>query len=63
MATLELMKMIKKAPANLHKVEPVIMPEINAIILFMGAAVIMVMVGLLFNFMMDDFNLLLLKSI
>ncbi len=55
--------MIKKASANLHKVEPVILPEVNAIILFMGAAVIMVMVGLLFNFMMDDFNLLLLKSI
>lgn len=63
MARLEMMKMKSNVPANLHKVEPVMMPNLNGIIILIGAVAIMVMVALLFNFMMDDFNLLLVKSI
>lgn len=63
MATLEMVKMKSNVPAKLHKVEPVMMPNLNGIIILIGAVAIMVMVALLFNFMMDDFNLLLVKSI
>ena len=52
-----------KAPADLHKVEPIAAVNINAIIMIIGSIAIMVMIALLFNFMMDDFNLLLVKSI
>lgn len=52
-----------KAPADLHKVEPIAAVNINAMVILMGSLAIMVLIGLLFNFMMDDFNLLLMKSI
>ena len=57
------MKMASKRPVDLHRVEPLVMPDVNAMILFIGAVAFMVIIGLLFNFMMDDFNLLLVKSI
>lgn len=63
MARLDVMKMNKKAPANLHKVDPIAIPDVNAAVIMIGAAAIVVIVGILFNFMMDDFNLLLLRSI
>lgn len=63
MARPEVMRMRIKAPANLHKVEPVMMPEVNAAVIFIGTAAIILMAGLLFNFMMDDFNLLLMRCI
>ena len=52
-----------KAPADLHRVEPMATVNVNVMLMLMGSLAIMVMVALLFNFMMDDFNLLLLKSI
>ena len=57
------MRMASKRPVDLHRVEPLVMPDVNAMILFIGAVAFMVIIGLLFNFMMDDFNLLLVKSI
>lgn len=63
MATLEVMMMRTKAPADLHKVEPIAAVNVNGMLMLMGSIAIMVIVALLFNFMMDDFNLLLLKSI
>ena len=63
MALMEMMKMRTKPPANLHKVEPLDAVNVNAMLMLMGSVAIMVMIALLFNFMMDDFNLLLLKSI
>ena len=63
MARLEVMKMSSKAPADLHRVEPMAIVNVNAVLMLIGAAAIMVIAALLFNFMMDDFNLLLLKSI
>ena len=47
-------------PANLHKVEPIAAVNINAMVLLMGSIAIMLLVEILFNFMMDDFNLLLI---
>lgn len=55
--------MKSNGPANLHKVEPLDAVNVNAVLMLMGSVAIMVIVALLFNFMMDDFNLLLLKSI
>lgn len=63
MARLEVMKMRTKAPADLHRVEPMATVNVNVMLMLMGSLAIMVMVALLWNFMMDDFNLLLLKSI
>ena len=63
MARLEVMKRKSNGPANLHKVEPLDAVNVNAVLMLMGSVAIMVIVALLFNFMMDDFNLLLLKSI
>ena len=63
MARLEVMMMRTKAPADLHKVEPIATVNVNAALMLMGSIAIMLIVGILFNFMMDDFNLLLLKSI
>ena len=63
MATLEMILMRTKAPADLHRVEPLDAVNVNAVLMLMGAAAIMIMAALLFNYMMDDFNLLLLKSI
>lgn len=63
MARLEVMRMNKKVPADLHRVEPIATVNVNVALMLMGSIAIMLIVGLLFNFMMDDFNLLLLKSI
>lgn len=63
MARLEMIWMRTKAPADLHKVEPIAAVNVNAMLMLMGSIAIMLLVGILFNFMMDDFNLLLLKSI
>lgn len=63
MAIMEVMMMRTKAPADLHKVEPIANVNVNAALMLMGSIAIMLIVGILFNFMMDDFNLLLLKSI
>lgn len=52
-----------KAPADLHKVEPIAAVNVNAMLMLMGSLTIMVIAALLFNFMMDDFNLLLMKCI
>ena len=63
MALMEMMKMKSNGPADLHKVEPLDAVNVNAMLMLMGSVAIMVMIALLFNFMMDDFNLLLIKSI
>lgn len=55
--------MNKKAPADLHRVEPIAAVNVNAMLMLIGSLAIMVIVALVFNFMMDDFNLLLLRSI
>ena len=55
--------MKSNGPANLHKVEPIAAVNVNVMLMLIGSLAIMVIVTLLFNLMMDDFNLLLLKSI
>jgi hypothetical protein len=57
------MRMRTKAPADLHRVEPMTAMTINPMLIFIGAAAIILIMALLFNFMMEDYNLLLLKSI
>lgn len=52
-----------KAPADLHKVEPLDAVNVNAIVMIIGSIAILLVAALLFNFMMDNVNLLLLKSI
>ena len=59
MAKLKVMVMNKKVPANLHKVEPVELPEVNAAVIFIGSIAIMVVALLMFIFMMDNVALLL----
>ena len=60
---MEMMKMKHNGPANLHKVEPLPAVNINSRVILIGSLAIMVIVALLFNFMMDDFNFFLMRSI
>lgn len=50
--------MSNKSRANLHKVDPIAVPEINPVRLFIGSAAIMLIFLLIFNLMIEDMDLL-----
>ena len=63
MARLDVILMKSNVPAKLHKVEPIAAVNINAIVMLMGCLAIVMVSAVMFNFMMDDFNLLLMRCI
>lgn len=48
---------------SLYRVEPVPAVNINSTVLLIGSIAIMILLMVLFNLMMEDINLLMIKSI